>query len=765
MNTRVVRLLFTAFLAIAALRVAAAPDQPGAPEEQAASLRKQLLAANDPWPAASQTRRTTFRQITGHSSLPLRSTEGSTILAFGGRADEMITRATLVLRYTYSPALIPSQSHIKVLLNDEIVGVAPFSKENAGRNTVHKMEIDPRFLADFNRLKLQLISHYASECEDPLNSSLWAEISGSSELELSVRPLSMNSDLADLPEPFFDRRDLKRLSLPFVFAAEPSTATLRAAGVVSSWFGQLARWRGARFPAGLDRPVRGHAVVFATNGERPAFLAGHSPVEGPTLRVITNPEDGYSKLLLVLGRDGNDLKLAADALVLGNAALSGTEARIRDVQAESPRQPYDAPNWVRPDRPTKFGELVDSPNDLQVFGHSPDLVRIKMRVPPDLFTWRSRGVPVDLKFRYTAPSARDVASSLTMSVNDELVRAFDLQTPGGGGETARVRLAVMDERLRGDRAEALIPAFALGSRNQLQFGFSFGVPKDGTCRSSVMQDVRGMIDPDSKVDFSGYPHYAAMPHLGFFAAVGFPFTRYADLSQTVVVLPEAPTAHDIGAFLTVMGRMGESTGHPATHVRVTGPSDEAGFRDADLLIIGTSPKQSLLDKWGEKLPAMVSGQMRRMSEPVRKATSLYEWLGFGTQPDPTVLAKAETESSGALAALIGFESPVSSKRSVVVLTAVAPEHLGIALDALEDSGLVRAMHGSSVFIHPNKVESFLTGKTYFVGDLPLWTAIWFHLSEHPVLLAITTVSASLVLAVLLWRVLRLAARRRLRGEA
>jgi hypothetical protein len=75
------------------------------------------------------------------------------------------------------------------------------------------------------------------------------------------------------------------------------------------------------------------------------------------------------------------------------------------------------------------------------------------------------------------------------------------------------------------------------------------------------------------------------------------------------------------------------------------------------------------------------------------------------------------------------------------------------------------MHGSSVFIHPNKVESFLTGKTYFVGDLPLWTAIWFHLSEHPVLLAITTVSASLVLAVLLWRVLRLAARRRLRGEA
>jgi hypothetical protein len=117
--------------------------------------------------------------------------------------------------------------------------------------------------------------------------------------------------------------------------------------------------------------------------------------------MITNPADGHSKLLLVLGRDGNDLKIAAQALVLGNAALSGPKVLVGDMKFESARRPYDAPNWVRLDRPVKFGELVSYPQELQAAGRHPEDIRMRLRVPVDLFTWRSRGVPVDLKYRYT----------------------------------------------------------------------------------------------------------------------------------------------------------------------------------------------------------------------------------------------------------------------------------------------------------------------------------------------------------------------------
>lgn len=704
-----------------------------------------------------------LKQLTGKATLHLRTSAGISTVTFGSRADELITHAVLRIRYVYSPALIPGQSHIKVTLNDETVGVLPITKEDAGRTLVSEIDIDPRFFADFNRLSLHFIGHYAEECEDPLRNTLWADISGSSKLEITAQPLALKNDLAILPEPFFDRRDLRRLTLPFVFAASPLRPTLNAAGIVSSWFGELAGWRGARFPAYLDQLPSGHAVVFATNTERPSFLVQHPKVAGPTLEIMTNPADGYSKLLLVLGRDSKDLKVAAQAMALGNAVLSGSSAQILGVKDEEPRRPYDAPNWVRLDRPMKFGELVASPQDLQTFGHQPAPIKINLRVPPDLFTWRSRGVPVDLKYQYSPPIHAS-ESRLTMSVNDELLQAFNLRASGRGGESNRVRLPLLDDVLLGDSEEVLLPAFKLGVRNQLQFSFAFTYFKEGNCRDTQVENVRAIVDANSTVDFSGFPHYAKMPNLNYFATAGYPFTKYADLSQTVVVLPDQPTAYDIETMLTLMGRMGESTGYPATRFKLAGASDGAMFKNADLLVIGASPQQALFKRWQRDLPASISGSVRRISQPAREVGFLYDWFGFGTSPDPSVSTQEKIEGGGPLAEMMGFESPVTNGRSVVAVTAAAAGQLPLVLDALDDSGLVRNMAGSVVFIRPQKVESYLVGKTYSVGHLPIWTAIWFPLSQHPVLLAILSILSVLVFAFALWRTLKTIAAKRMKSE-
>lgn len=709
---------------------------------------------------ATELRQSSLRQLSGQTTIPLRTTEGRASFNFGSRADELVVKATLRLHYTHSPALIPGQSHIKVLLNDELVGLLPVAKETAGRPQVRDIEVDPRLVADFNRLTLQFVGHYTGDCEDPLHTSLWADVSGSSQILLGIRPLTLKNDLALLPEPFFDRRDLGPLKLPFLFAAQPQHGTLRAAGVVSSWFGKLAGWRGARFPASLDHLPKGHAVVFATNDRRPAFLANYPAVSGPTLAMIDNPADDHSKLLLVLGRDHRDLDSAANALVLGNAGLSGAQVTVKAMQADSRRAAYDAPNWVRLDRPMKFGELVENPQDLQAFGHVPDLIRLNLRIPPDLFTWRSRGVPVDLKYRYTPP-IRASESRLTMNINDELVQAFNLRASGQGGESNRVRLPLLDDGLLGDAREVLIPAFKLGNRNQLQYGFSFAYQKEGNCKDTQIENVRAMIDADSTVDFSGYPHYAEMPHLGYFATSGFPFTKYADLAETTVVLPPQPTAHDIETLLTVLGRMGEATGYPATRVTVTSPEDKAALKDRDLLLIGTTPGQSLLTQWGERLPATIDGSTRRISQPQRSVSALFDWLGFGTAPDTAIAQQTILDGNGPLAALLGFESPLSSERSVVAITATSADQLVLALDALDNPGLTKSMHGSVVFLRPNKADSFLVGDTYTIGNLPWWTSLWLPLSGHPILLAVMSTFAVLVFAFALWRSLRAVARRRM----
>jgi len=48
-----------------------------------------------------------------------------------------------------------------------------------------------------------------------------------------------------------------------------------------------------------------------------------------------------------------------------------------------------------------------------------------------------------------------------------------------------------------------------------------------------------------------------------------------------------------------------------------------------------------------------------------------------------------------------------------------------------------------------------------VGTLPWWLLLWFHLSAHPVLLAFLAAASVVLFAIVLWRALRWAARRRL----
>jgi hypothetical protein len=446
-------------------------------------------------------------------------------------------------------------------------------------------------------------------------------------------------------------------------------------------------------------------------------------------------------LLLIGGRDGADLRRAAQALALGSAGLSGTRAQVLATQEAPPRAAYDAPNWIRLDRPMTFGELVTSPQQLQVSGQAPPPVTIALRIPPDLFTWHSRGVPVDLKLRYTPVTPGTgphdglaTPARVSMRINGEPVQTMALTASGRGGAAARVVLPLLDTGLLGDSRELLIPAFKLGSRNQLDYVFDFGGTADLACGTTRPDNLRAMIDADSRIDFSGHPHYAQMPHLGYFATSGFPFTIHADLAQTVALLPQMPDAREIEVLLALLARMGGTTGYPATRLRVARGElqDEAlpSLQAHDLLMIGTPARLPLLQRWREAWQPILAGR--------------------GT----------------AQATVLGFESPLTARRSVVAVTAVNSEALTQVLDLLDDDAAVYALHGAAVLLPGTQdavADSLPARRGYTTGQLPFWTAIWYPLSGHPVLLALMAVLAVLVLAFALWRSLRATAQRRL-GE-
>lgn len=372
-----------------------------------------------------------FRQLGILYPPELHGTDGTVGVPFSVRSDEVVTGAKLHLVYSYSPALITNLSHLKVMINGVVAATVPLPKEQAGTPVSRDIPIEPRMITDFNQLSIQLVGHYTMQCEDPLHSSLWANLANDSSLELNVAPLPQVTDLSSLPLPFFDRRDVRRLELPFVFGATPGNATLEAAGIVSSWFGSLAGYRGALFPASLNQiPQSGNAVVFATSDDRPAGLS-LPPIQGPTIAMIAQPNDPRGRLLLVMGRDATELKTAASALALGQISLTGQSTVVTALKGLEPRKPYDAPNWVPSDRAVRFGEL-NNVSGLAVTGYNPDLIRVNLRMPPDLFTWRSDGVPLHLIYRFTPRPTAD-KSTLNVNVNDNFVASLRIPTYAAGG--------------------------------------------------------------------------------------------------------------------------------------------------------------------------------------------------------------------------------------------------------------------------------------------------------------------------------------------
>ncbi|MBN3807319.1 cellulose biosynthesis cyclic di-GMP-binding regulatory protein BcsB, partial [Paraburkholderia sp. Ac-20336] len=703
----------------------------------------------------------TFADFGALDPLQLRGVDGQNGIAFSVRNDEVVTGATLHLVYSYSPALLANLSQLKVLVNGEVAATLPLPHEQAGMLVARDISIDPRFITDFNHLNLQLIGHYTTRCEDPANSALWATVSNASSLDLAYASLATKPELAALPAPFFDRRDVRRLELPFVFAQKPGNATLEAAGIVASWFGSLAGYRGALFPAQLDNaPLTGNAVVFATSDEHPAGVT-IPEISGPTIAVVDRDASAHGKLLLVLGRNEAELKIAAKSLGIGHSTLSGASATITSLSELAPRVPYDAPNWLPTHRAVRFGELAD-PKDLTVFGYDADAVRINMRVPPDLFMWHTRGAPIDLRYRYTVRPARD-RSSLNVSVNNGFVQALPIPARAASiFDLSRYLSLVMPDGTADARRQVRIPPLLLTPRTQLRLHFYYDIPNTGECTGRLLQNVVGAIDPNSTIDLSSFPHYMALPDLAAFANSGFPFTRLADLSETAVVLPNDADSSDYSLYLLTMGRMGESTGYPVAGVTVTQAGDVDQYADKDLLVFGAPGKQPLLQRWAKSMPFSSSGDAHtfQLTDLVFK---LQDWW-HGERGVERAPARADLTmvSSNGAALLTGFESPLRKGRSAVALVSAAGQSDADLSAALLDADVLPKIQGAMAVIHGPEVTITSNGTEYFVGHLSPQEYLRWALSSHPILLLLGGVIAALIIAGLCYRTLRAVAARRLK---
>jgi Bacterial cellulose synthase subunit len=681
-----------------------------------------------------------LKQLGSWSSVKLNGSDVSRTLAFNVRADETVVSAKLILGFDYSP-ILNSDSHLKVFINDRIATIEPLPS-GKGQGVVREFNLEVAPIKEYNELQLKLIVSSGGQCGGPLNPALWLTVGENTKLELTVAPKSpMMLDLKLLPAPFLDRRETQMLKLPFVFAKNPSLGTLKAAGTLSSWFSIHAGARGAQFPVYMNELPPTNAVVFLNGNED---VAGYKGVPGASVVLQQHPNNPNAQVLLVNGSNEAEITRAARAIALMQHTLTGRNATVPADVEPAGRKPYDAPMWIRTDRAMKFGELAKL-EELRIKGLNPDVIRVNYRLPPDVFTWRTQGAPMQLKYRATRLPTHKY-SNLSVGVNNNFIDSIAINEKANSPSPIPISFSPKKSI---EEVSLYLPPYATGSRDQLQFAFTFDVVKQGECLPP--DNLVASIDAESTVDFSVFPKFVALPNLAYFAQSGFPFTRMADLSETTVVMPDSPGAEELSLYLSVMGRLAESTGYPAIRHTVITAAEIAKVADKDIIIIGSAQNQRLFADWANSLPMYVDSGVRRVREPNVSWRPTYRWEQKDVDESTKPKGSVSLSSANGLVTMMGFESPLKPSRSVVFLYADQPAEFKKMTDLITDVERIATIQGDFIVVNDKSVQNTRASDTYYLGHIPWYNKFRWFLADNPILVAFVALFLALLGSAVIYR--------------
>jgi cellulose synthase (UDP-forming) len=478
------------------------------------------------------------------------------------------------------------------------------------------------------------------------------------------------------------------------------------------------------------------------NGDNTALDASNP--QGPVLAIRTNPNDPYGKVLIVTGGDADQTIEAAQALAMDWSGIQGPTSEVTSFRLPNPRTPDDAPRWAQTNNKVELWDY-SSAQSLEGDGSVP--LATYYRLPPDLYFGNKKNVLLHLDYRYNSIPIGPI-SSMQVESNEAYLGSVPLVPGKSASKETKVNLAIPVVNLR---------PFS----NSLRFNFTFQLLKAGGCKNTTPANMMGSILRSSYIDLRGFPHWAALPNLELFSNAGFPFTRYSDLSHTVVVLPDQPTSQEIELYLTLMGHMGAQTGMAGLRVTVANPDAMKPGADRNFLVISTGQDNAGLAKIDKDLPVSIGSDGLKVHDTSGFFTRFHHaWWMLSTQDESP---SGELGTVGIPDALIEqIESPFKSGRSIVLFDVKDNSDYNPLMARFLDNAQSSAIAGTVTIMHGQVFQSYRIGNNvYHVGILPWWTALGIWFTQVPWMVDLAVLAISFVFAIWIRGWLRGKARRRL----
>ncbi|MGE9552929.1 cellulose biosynthesis cyclic di-GMP-binding regulatory protein BcsB [Erwinia amylovora] len=676
-------------------------------------------------------------------------------------SDEVITNARLNLSLKVSQALAARNTSLQLMLNGQPLGTLPLNASDSTSED-YQLDIPAAMVVSSNNLSFKINDADQLLCERDSANQYQVTILPKTTLALEGQQLNIGNTLRNFPRPFLDPLRMTPSSVAMVFGQDVTPGKVSAAAVISSWMGIQTDYRGINFPVLRNEMPEKNGIVFARPGETVAGLAVPD-VDGPTLKMVDNPVNPVYKLMLVMGKTDDDLRQAAWRLTQPLSVDTDTlQVAQQDILVS---KPYDAPRWINTDRPVRLSDLLRKDQSLTTTGIWHDALRVNFRAAPDLFLWDGDSLPVQVNYRFPSENWIDEDKSfLNVGLNGTFLRNLTVNKVG--------LLENIWHRLGGDaRQESYtlkLDPYLIYGDNQLQLYFNIKPKDSAPCSVLTNNNIKSRIEDDSFIDLSHTRHFTLLPNLSYFVGASFPFTRFADYSQTVLMLPSQPGNAEISTLLDMAGRSGNATGMALMHNTVLFGIPAGGallqhLQESDVLAVSTLAQTAFNQSMLRDSPYEVNNHTLGVKEPTL-LDNMRGWL-TGDWYRQAVDADRYFSSNEEWRGFVSYRSPWNHSRVVVMTVATDDAQLARLHKDLTSQRINAGIRGDTAIItDENGIRSFRVGAQFPSGQMPWYMMVVWYANQHAVVLAFLALFISAIVGLSTFVLLRKHAWKRLNPQ-
>lgn len=706
----------------------------------------------------------TIAQMGSKAGIPLGAGQTSSGIDFTLPVDKVITNAKMTVHVSITEAMAMRGSHLEVVLNSQPVGTLPLT-DSTGTATF-ELYLPYELFASVNTLIFN-IDDPELACQVDYSNRYRVVILPDSEFILEGHELEVDDDLAIFPLPFIDPYDVTKAEVDIVYSQNLREDMVSASAILASWLGIRADYRGIKFKTHINSIPKAHAIIFGKPGEE---IGGITMPDTSGISIIRNPVANLYKLILITGENIGELR--DDVRILTSLSIPGHTKSIPVEHQSIPlREAYDANKWIPTNRKVYLTELLRNDQSLVSTGvwHSP--IMINFRAAPDLY--QLYGMPVYLYLDYNFPlenSINENESWLNVTLSGNFIDNLPVNKIGILENLWR--LSGGDGRLE----ERLIPIqpYMIYGDNSLDLYFDLKLKRSASCSLLHDSNIKSIISDKSYLDLSNTDHYARLPNLSFFVGASFPFTKYADYAETVMLLPAKPSPTEIKVLLDMAARAGNATGNSITYNTVIFGLDELKetpnlFKDKDIMVVSSLTQKSLMEPLIQDSAFKFNGSdlaiknLNPFSSEGSFLNSIPRLLVGDFRPE-NLDANRYLSSNVFWRGFISLVSPWDDERIVVVATASNDQQLSMISDDLDNPEINRSISGDvSLITGKDQIRSFRVGDSIYTGNVSFMFHLLHFAGTHVIWLSVFSFVFLIFFGVILSSWLKNRARKRTAG--